>query len=152
MAKSTIETLPDTAYWRHYQGRFSSLLNWRDVDAFWVKIAAMKSDWYVFETGAQIPTEPATNMALSEVLAAAQIMVNTRREMAYSGTIYVDDIEMPTMIKVFDPTNMGSACSCSGERIMPRYILSQIPPDALPAPVETGKQTMLARIFRRANS
>ncbi len=152
MAKSTTTPLPDTAYWRHYQGRFSSLLNWQDVDAFWDKIAAMGADWYVFENGQQVPTKPLDEAALSQVLADAKSLINSRRDMAYSGAIYVDDIEPPRMIKIFDPSNMGSACSCSLERIMPRYTLSVMPPDALPAPIEPAPKGILARMFGRANS
>ncbi|MDQ7071474.1 MAG: hypothetical protein Q9M48_12190 [Rhodobacterales bacterium] len=152
MAKPTTTPLPDTAYWHHYQGRFSSLLNWQDVDAFWGKIAAMDAEWYVFENGQRVPTKPLGEDALSQVLADAKSLINSRRDMAYSGAIYVDDLEFPRMIKIFDPSNMGSVCSCSPERIMPRYTLSKMPPDALPEPVEPAPKGMLARMFRRANS
>lgn len=146
MALNERTPLPDTTYWRHYQGAFSSLLKWEDVDAFWGQLAATEAHWYVFEKEKAAPQSPATEAQFSEILKAAEALVNARRKLSYSGAIYLDSPDAPSMIKIFDPVNMGSVCACSGERIMPKYILSLATPEAPP------KKGLMARIFARADS
>ena len=51
----------------------------------------------------------------------------------------MDDRKSPAFIKIFDPRNMGTSCSCSGELILPRWIISRARPDALPEPEEKEK-------------
>jgi len=62
-----------------------------------------------------------------------------------SGAVYVDNREAPDFIKVFDPANMGSSCSCSSEPVMPRFIFSRTKLDSLPLapPPKTGLFTRL---------
>jgi hypothetical protein len=138
--------LPDTAYWNRYGGRFSGILKWEDLDGFWGRLQSSPDAWYVFDPEQKIPLAAQTSQAFSETVATARALLETRREMSHSGAIYTDHMERPTFVKVFDPSNMGSACNISGQRTMPRWIFSHIPPDPLPpAAPARAKPGFLAR-------
>ena len=134
MGKIQESPLPDTAFWRAYQGRFSGLLNWDEVDAFWRALAGDAEGWFLFEPEGAAPEKPLSANALREFLAEAAALVNSRRERSHSGAVYVDDAEKPRMIKIFDPANMGAACAVSNRRTYPKWVLSRVPPEALPQP------------------
>jgi len=146
MSKASVPPLPDTPFWQAYQGRFSGILNWTEVDDFWGRISAISGDWFIFEPGEPAPENPAATEQLTETLASAQALINSRRDMSHCGAIYVDNVENPSFIKVFDPSAMGSSCNISGIPILPRWIISRIKPDNLPAPIEPAKPSLLKRL------
>jgi hypothetical protein len=141
--------LPDTAFWTLYLSRSSGILHWQDMDAFWPQMQATTGAWYVFDPREDAPETPLSGAALQAELAAAQTLVYSRRDLPMSGAVYVDNREAPAFIKVFDPANMGSSCSCSTEPVMPRYIFSRARPDSLPLapPPKTG---LFARLTGRS--
>ncbi len=138
--------LPDTPFWNAYQGRFSGLLQWKDVDALWQDLPETGGKWYVFDTSENVPAEPANPAAFQATLHAAELLVNSRRDRSHSGAIYIDNRENPQLVKIFDPVNMGTSCSCSTEPIYPRYILSRIKPDPIPTPAPPPQKGFLARL------
>ncbi len=144
----TKDALPDTPYWRAFMGRFYGLLKWQDVDEFW-DIVAASDGWYAFDLQDDLPNEPLPNGALKAVLETVKTLVNSRRDMSISGAIYADDLTAPRFIKIYDPSHMGSACNTSTARTMPRWILSKLPPDPLPATRAPENKGFLQRIFKK---
>lgn len=140
--------LPDTAFWRAYQGRASGLLNWVDVDALWPKLAAQPDDWFVYDLDAAPPVAPLSATDLIAFLPQAEALVNERRDRSHSGAIYIDNREAPSFVKFFDPTNMGTSCGGDHEMIFPRYILSKIKPSPRPAP-RPAKRPFLGKLILR---
>ena len=71
-----------------------------------------------------------------------------RREHAYGycGIVYVDDVDAPTLVKIYDPRNLGTSCSHGAAPIPPRWILSTVQPasSGTPAP-EPGRRWRLWR-------
>jgi len=132
-------SLPDTLFWRLYQGRSKGLLHWPDVDAFWEHLATKPEGWYVYDLESDPPESPARATAFLDSLNTAQALVNQRRESSHSGAIYVDSAEAPAFIKIFDPTNMGTSCGGDHEMILPRYIFSKAKPDRKPEPAPPKK-------------
>jgi hypothetical protein len=49
----------------------------------------------------------------------------------FCGIVYVDSREQPAFIKIFDPHNLGSSCSCSPTPIPPRWVLSRCLPERI---------------------
>jgi len=141
---------PDTAFWAAYNGRFSGILNWPDVEAFWASLAASSDDWFVFDTEHAAPDTPASAAEFTATLTAASALINTRREGSHCGAIYLDDIQCPKFIKIFDPAAMGSACNISSIPVLPRWILSRIKPDEMLVPPVPEKLSLLKRLTRRA--
>jgi len=136
---SQANPLPDTAFWRAYQGRAAGLLNWKDVDALWPLLKAQPEGWFVYDLETAPPTAPLSSVDFKAFLPQAEALVNERRDRSHSGAIYIDNPETPAFIKIFDPTNMGTSCGGDHEMIFPRYILSKIKPEARPAPAPVKK-------------
>ncbi len=126
-----IEPLPDTPFWRAYQGRFQGLLTWEAFDALWQVMEESGGDWFVWDLEGDVPEAPG---GLAEALQAAREMYAEVRGRSYCGTVYVDDASAPSFVKAFDPYRMGATCGSSGERTMPRFVFSRIRPEALPEP------------------
>ena len=142
MSNQNTSPLPDTPFWNAYRGRFFGILDWQDVDAFWPRLSATSGDWFVFDPEHPAPKTAATGAELAETLTRAKALINSRRDMSHCGAIYVDDLENPALIKLFDPAAMGSACNISGIPIMPRWIISRIRPDDMPPPPEPEKPSL----------
>lgn len=130
--------LPDTAFWRAYQGRASGLLKWEDVDALWPLLAVQSEGWFVYDLETEPPLAPTPGISFAAFLPKAEALVNTRRDRSHSGAIYIDNREAPAFIKIFDPTHMGTACGGDHDMIFPRYILSKIKPEPRPVPKKKG--------------
>ena len=140
--------MPETPFWTLFLSRSSGILHWEDMDAFWPQMQATTGDWYVFDPSKDAPVAPVSGADWQAALEEAQTLVYSRRELPKSGAVYVDNREDPAFIKVFDPSHMGSSCSCSTEPVMPKYIFSRARPDSLPLapPPKTG---LFARLTGR---
>ncbi len=139
------QTLPDTRFWRAYQGRAEGLLNWADIDALWPLLARDPEGWYVYDLETRPPETPLDTEDFMAFLAQAGALVNSRRDRSHSGAVYIDNRATPAFVKIFDPANMGTSCGGDHDMIFPRYILSRIRPDARPAP-PPEKTSFLGRL------
>ena len=140
--------MPETPFWKLFLSRSSGILHWEDMDAFWPQMQATTGEWYVFDPSQDAPVAPVSGAGWQAALDAARALVYTRRELPMSGAVYVDNRKTPAFIKVFDPSNMGTSCSCSTEPVMPKYIFSRARPDSLPlAPLP--KTGLFARLRGR---
>ena len=136
-----------------YHGYLKGLLQWRQFDDLWTHLRAHPEGWYVRDfSSKKIPDAPMGAEDFRAFLDEAETFLRRRHREDYCGFIYLDDIENPTFIKVFDPRKMGSACSCSTQATPPRWTISRLPPvltaDMTPPPEETPrKKGLLARLF-----
>jgi len=146
MGSAKMNALPDTAFWRAYSGSFQGILKWSDVDAFWAILAKNPDGWFVFDPNFDAPEKPFEKAEFTSFLQEAEQIVNSCRERSMSGAIYVDDMAEPTFAKIFDPVNMGSACNVSGIRTLPRWVVSRMRPDSLPAIEPVAKVGLFARL------
>ena len=137
--------LPDTPFWRAYNGKFAGLPSWAGFDAFWKRFDAAGGDWYVFDPSGDAPEAPVADVA--EGLAEARACVEQVRARSFCGAVFADDLENPGFVKVFDPYKMGGVCGGSGNRVLPRWIFSRIAPDPLPRlPDVPEKKGLFARL------
>ena len=141
--------LPDTAFWRAYQGRAAGLINWKDVDALWPLLSKQPEGWFVYDLETGPPAAPTPAQEFAAFLPEAEDLVNTRRDRSHSGAIYLDSREAPRFIKIFDPANMGTSCGGGHEMIFPRYILSKVKPDPRPTPVPKAKGFLGRLVLKR---
>ncbi len=139
--------LPDTAFWRAYGGKFAGLPTWAGFDAFWQRFETAGGAWYVFDPSGDAPAEPCADIARAR--AEARACVEQARARSFCGTVFADDLEAPSFVKVFDPYRMGGVCGGSGERVLPRWIFSRTRPDPLPLlPPTPAKKGFFARLAR----
>jgi hypothetical protein len=144
--RDTNGPLPDTDFWRAYNGKFAGVPTWAGFDSFWDVLSATGGDWFVFDPEGDAPGAPTADFAA--VLAEARACVEqVRKARSYCGGVFADDLAAPNFVKVFDPWKMGGVCGGSGERVMPRWVFSRIAPDALALlPDEPEKTRLFARL------
>ncbi len=144
----TAGNFPYTEFWQRYRGAFSGVLKWQDMESLWATLKAAPEDWYVFDPLAAAPAAPLNSVDFMSFLDDAELLVNQRRDRPSCGSIYVDKLETPSYIKIFDPLKMGTSCGGSHDPIMPRWVISHMVPDTLPPP-PLEKLSIVQRLLRR---
>ena len=119
-----------------FKGTFSGVLRWEHLDELWERLRAdAGNDWYLYAVGEQPPTETVAGDAMSGFLDQMALLLRKEHEEDYCGIVYVDDVQLPSFVKIFDPNNLGVSCGYSDNPPLPGWILSKLPPVDLQAPV-----------------
>lgn len=113
---------------KRMNGRFYGVLQWSDLDALWVKVRAKPEGWYAALTGEAPPAAVLTVQELDKFISEIDALLHKEHHYNYCGVVYVDEPANPSLIKIFDPYNMGSGCRVGGEPIPPLWVLSRIQP------------------------
>jgi len=97
-----------------------------------------------------LPQQPLSAQQLATSIEELDALLHQEHDYDYCGIVYVDDVNQPSLIKVFDPNNLGSSCGCSGERIPPRWIISQQAPEEIidEAPMPNNRKRWWNQLFR----
>ena len=118
-------TAAEASYAAFFDGSLKGLLQWRQFDDLWEYLRAHPEGWYVRDfSGRQVPRAPMPAPEFLAFLNEAEDFLRRRQQEDYCGFIYLDDVENPSFIKVFDPRRMGSACGCGGQ-VSPRWTISR---------------------------
>ena len=116
----------------------SGMLRWEQLDALWLRVRAAPQGWYVSQPGEAPPATPLEPAALHHFVTELDLLLRREHAYDYCGIVYADDAERPTLVKIYDPQNLGSACSSSSTPVPPRWVLSRMRPerfgDEAPAP------------------
>ena len=109
-------------------GRFEGILRWPDLDKLWLQVQASTQAWYIYEVGMDVPDTPIPADGLAGEIGAIDKILRDNHDEDYCGIVYVDNPDVPTLVKVFGPKNLGASCGSSGSKTWPRWILSHIAP------------------------
>ena len=136
---------------QRYQGYLRSILQWDELEQLWQQLQ-QRSDlsWYVYAPGEPVPTVPTDHARFSHFLKELQQLLRMDHDYDYCGIVYVDNIESPEFIKVYDPNNLGSSCgSGSHPPPLPGWVISQLKPCDLQAtlPPTNSRQRWWQRVF-----
>lgn len=123
------------AFRDRFRGRFAGLLAWEDVAAVFARVIAAPSGWWIYDTREPLPGAPEDTCRLAERVGEIEGFLRRHQRADYCGFVYVDDKDVPTLIKVFDPRN---ASSCSLGSPVPVYTLSRMKPTSLPFDASEG--------------
>lgn len=115
---------------QRYQGYFRNLLRWEELDALWQQLRSPSGQaWYIYAVGESVPEAPSSHDALLSFIDELNQLLRSEHDYDYCGIVYVDDATAPSLIKIYDPNNLGSSCgSGSLPPPLPGWILSHIPP------------------------
>jgi hypothetical protein len=126
-----------------FRGLFKSILRWHQLDTFW-DVVRHKADigWYIYAIGTPVPTQAATADDVRKFVTEIDTLLRRDHLEDYCGIVYVDNVEEPTLIKIFDPNNLGVSCGYSDNPPLPGWILTRIPPQLLDLkrPLPAGRQ------------
>jgi hypothetical protein len=127
-----------TDFHARLKGRFFGMLQWTDLDALWARVKT--GQWYFYQIGETMPDRPLSGAELAVRIDALDKLLREDHDFHMCGIVYADEVEQPTLIKVYDPNSLGSSCSTSAAP--PRWILSTAQPStiAIDAPVPNNRR------------
>jgi hypothetical protein len=140
-------------YLAAFNGGFHGMLRWSQLDALWGCLRARGGEgWYVYAVGEPPPTEPVNAEALQRFIDEVDLLLRRDHDADYCGVVYADNPDAPRFVKIYDPNHLGASCGSSGERILPGWTLSLLPPVDLPqAMPQTGsRRRWWQRLFGKA--
>ncbi len=113
-----------------FDGTLHSLLSWEQLAAFWERLDPA-GGWYLYAVGEALPEAPAdADHVLAFVHEIDDLLRKEHRE-DYCGIVYANDLDNPSLIKIYDPNNLGTSCGSGKHRILPGWIMSRVPPSDL---------------------
>ena len=121
------------------QGRFVAAMKWPDLDALWDRVKKQADDdWYVHAIGEQPPDTTVGSEKVAQFIDEIDALLHRDHDEDYCGIVYADDHTNPSMIKIFDPNNLGVSCGYSDNPPPPGWVLSKFKPvpleDVFPQP------------------
>ncbi|MCP4128530.1 MAG: hypothetical protein GY753_15920 [Gammaproteobacteria bacterium] len=117
-----------------FGGSFTSALRWHQLDALW-EILATKADdnWFIYAIGEPPPEQPVSATDLRRFLDEMSLFLRREHDEEYCGIVYADDLQQPSLIKIYDPHNLGVSCGFSDNPPLPGWVVSRLPPCDLPS-------------------
>ena len=129
--------LPISEFQRLYTGRLWSVMQWDQLTVLWQRIDPA-AGWYLHGVGVS-PTPTMANAANAPKVADAatvsafmqriDVLLRADHHESYCGIVYADNLENPRLIKIYDPSHLGSSCGSSKNPPPPGWIMSRVPPD-----------------------
>lgn len=121
-------------YLAAFRGRFTSLLRWPELEAFWHLLKThADGGWYVYRVGEAPPAEPLSADELRHFIDQLDQQLRARHDEKFCGIVYADDRANPTFVKIYDPDKLGSVCGFSNSPPLPGWTISRLQPAALEA-------------------
>jgi hypothetical protein len=137
-------------YLAAYQGRLTNLLRWPQLDAVWENLQGRSQEgWYVYAVGEEPPTDTVSEQQFNAFLHEIGALLRQEHEEDYCGIVYVDNVDAPRFIKIYDPNNLGVVCGYSDNPPLPGWTISQVPPCNLQAafPPPGNRRRWWQRLF-----
>jgi len=125
-----------------FRGNFSCLLRWQQLDEFWNVVRRNAgAGWYLYAIGAPVPAHQSSAEDVVRFIAEVDNLLRSEHHEDYCGIVYTDSMEAPTLIKIFDPNNLGVSCGFSNNPPLPGWVMSLIPPQ----PIESQRPLPASR-------
>jgi hypothetical protein len=118
---------------RLFDGTLYSLLSWSQLAAFWERLDPA-AGWYLYAVGETRPETPADAEHVTAFIHRIDELLRKEHHEDYCGIVYADDLDNPSMIKIYDPNHLGTSCGSSKHKILPGWVMSRLPPSDLDAP------------------
>jgi hypothetical protein len=110
-----------------YTGRMSGVLRWPQLDKLWRNLDA-NDGWYLYEPGNEIPASPINRDDLQIAIGQMDAFLHQEHNAEYCGVVYTDELDDPSLLKIYHPKKMGASCGSSGSTVLPKWTLSRHPP------------------------
>jgi hypothetical protein len=115
-----------------FRGYFVSLLSWTQLDEFWKVVRAAAGDgWYLYAIGEPVPTAVSSAEQVDSFLTEIDALLRKEHREDYCGIVFTDSKSAPTLIKIFDPHNLGVSCGFSDNPPLPGWVMSRLKPSEL---------------------
>ena len=111
-----------------YSGKFFGVLRWAQLDDLWQAVRDNSEGWYLYAVGDNAPVEPSGKQETENFIKEIDGLLRREHDEDYCGIVYANDLNKPTLIKIFDPNNLGTSCSIAKSGPPPAWIMSKIKP------------------------
>ena len=119
-----------------YNGLLRGVMQWDKLDTLWSAVRKQNADgWYIYALGHEIPEKIANSDEVEHFIERMDKLLREEHDEDYCGIVYTDDFSHPTLVKIFDPNNLGTSCGSSKIPPLPGWVLSQNKPEILDARV-----------------
>jgi hypothetical protein len=119
-----------------FRGSFTSALRWHHLDDLW---QVVRSDagggWYLYAVGETPPEESSEADQVEKFIDEIDKLLRREHDEDYCGIVYADDLNQPSLIKIYDPNNLGVSCGYSDNPPLPGWVMSKLKPADLSAQV-----------------
>ncbi|MBC8520072.1 MAG: hypothetical protein H8D24_06680 [Gammaproteobacteria bacterium] len=121
-----------STYRQTFNGSFSSLLQWDDLTTFWQRLLEEElSGWYIYAVGEKPPATTSSPDDLRHFITKIDALLRKDHNERVCGIVYTDHPHTPSMIKIYDPNNLGVSCGSSETPPLPGWVLSKEQPEDL---------------------
>ncbi len=126
-----------SSYHTTFNGLFTSLLQWDDLTRFWEQLLAGEQEkWYIYAVGETPPIQPSSAEEFRQFITEIDTLLRREHDERICGIVYTNHAESPSMVKIYDPNNLGLSCGSSENPPPPGWVLSrQQPVDLQPIEV-----------------
>ncbi|TCJ18197.1 hypothetical protein EZJ19_02895 [Parasulfuritortus cantonensis] len=113
-----------------FDGMLFSLLTWEQLENFWGRLD-VGAGWYLYALGETRPELPADGAHVATFLRELDMLLRKEHDEEYCGIVYADNLEQPSLIKIYDPNHLGTSCGSSKQKVLPGWVMSRMPPSDL---------------------
>lgn len=119
----------NSSYQQTFNGLFTSLLQWDDLAHFWEQLKQGRTEaWYIYAIGEEPPTAPVRAVEFTAFIDKIDELLRREHDERICGIVYSNDATSPTMVKIYDPNNLGLSCGSSETPPLPGWVLSREQP------------------------
>ena len=139
-----------TDFRRAFKGSFSGIMRWEQLDELWQRVRDDAAGaWYLYAVGEEPPVETVSENQVVHFINQMDELLRKEHEEDYCGIVYVDDVSVPSFVKIFDPNNLGVSCGYSDNPPLPGWILSKLQPADLQVqtPLPGNRRRWWQRLF-----
>lgn len=115
---------------RRFDGTLYSLLSWEQLSQFWQRMDP-GGGWYLYAVGEPRPEAPADAEHVSAFIQHIDALLRREHHEDYCGIVYADDLLTPSLVKIYDPNNLGTSCGSGKHKILPGWVMSRSAPSEL---------------------
>ena len=128
MAESTAAEKPENDFLLKYRGFLSGVMKWHELSQLWQVIQQQQRDWYIYAVGEAPPETTANADQLEQFIRSIDELLHREHAEDYCGIVYVDDVNSPSLVKIYDPNNLGVVCGYSENPPLPGRVMSVLAP------------------------
>jgi len=134
-----------------YSGKLKGVMRWENLDTLWDAISnGRREGWYLYAIGHDLPGKAAQPQELDRFMKEMNQLLHKEHEEDYCGIVYADDFENPSLVKIYDPGNLGVVCGSSDNPPLPGWVMSRCKPIDLMAvfPVPGNRKRWWASLWQ----
>ncbi len=134
-----------------YQGRLTNMLRWEQLDDLWEAVRSRAGrGWYLYAVGETPPAAAADAQDVMRFITHVDALLRREHDEDYCGIVYTDAPGEPSLVKIYDPGNLGAVCGSTGAPPpLPGWVMSLLPPVDLQAafPPPANRRRWWQRLF-----